>query len=90
MLEEYEKRSQYYLPLIKECGWTAKEIQNKELLKFCLKVTFVIIYRNAQMMDCIEINLFVFSIKMCMAWKMFHKNYVILMTLFFSSSQHSH
>ena len=38
VLEEYEKRSQYYLPLIKECGWTAKEIHNEELLKFCLKV----------------------------------------------------
>lgn len=37
VLEEYEKRSQYYLPLIKECGWTAKEIHNEELLKFCLK-----------------------------------------------------
>jgi len=37
VLEEYEKRSQYYLPLIKECGITAKEIVNKDLLNFCLK-----------------------------------------------------
>lgn len=38
VLEEYEQRSQYYLPLIKEVGVTAKEIGNKELLKFCLHV----------------------------------------------------
>lgn len=36
ILEEYEKRSQYYLPLIKEVGITAKEITNKQLLQFCL------------------------------------------------------
>ena len=38
VLEEYEKRSQYYLPLIKEVGVTAKENNNKDLLKFCLQV----------------------------------------------------
>jgi len=38
LLEEYEKRSQYYLPLIKEVAVTCKEIQSKELYKLCMHV----------------------------------------------------
>ncbi|XP_047145016.1 LETM1 domain-containing protein 1 isoform X1 [Hydra vulgaris] len=38
LLEEYEKRSQYYIPLIQEVGVISKEINNKQLLQFCLEV----------------------------------------------------
>lgn len=38
ILEKYERRSQYYQPLIKEVGVTSKEIQNNELLNLCYNV----------------------------------------------------
>lgn len=38
ILEEYEKRQQYYQPLVKEVGITAKEIKDKNLLDFCYKI----------------------------------------------------
>ena len=40
ILEEYERRSQYYLPLIKEVGITCKEISHKQLYRLCLDVRF--------------------------------------------------
>lgn len=35
--EDHAKRSQYYLPLIQELGWSSKELKDQELLKLCMK-----------------------------------------------------
>lgn len=43
MLEEYERRSQYYRSLVKEVGVTSKEIRNFDLLKLCLQVHLFIL-----------------------------------------------
>ena len=43
ILEEYEKRSQYYLPLVKEVAVTCKEIHNKALFRLSFKVLFILL-----------------------------------------------
>eukprot|EP00794_Sanderia_malayensis_P017408 gene17408-19151_t len=35
--EDHVKRSQYYLPLIQEVGWSSKELNNEDLFQLCIK-----------------------------------------------------
>eukprot|EP00112_Aurelia_sp_Birch-Aquarium-sp1_P026030 Seg898.8 transcript_id=Seg898.8/GoldUCD/mRNA.D3Y31 product="LETM1 domain-containing protein 1" protein_id=Seg898.8/GoldUCD/D3Y31 len=35
--EDHAKRSQYYLPLIQELGWSSRDLKNRELFKLCIK-----------------------------------------------------
>ncbi|XP_065051998.1 LETM1 domain-containing protein 1-like [Rhopilema esculentum] len=36
--EDHSKRSQYYLPLVQELGWSSRELQNQQLFSLCIKV----------------------------------------------------
>ena len=38
VLEEYEKRSQYYYSLVREVGVTCKEIKNRQFFRLCIEV----------------------------------------------------
>jgi len=38
VLEEYEKRSQYYYSLVREVGVTCKEIKNRQFFRLCIEI----------------------------------------------------